>query len=126
MNQKCIEHIALYSLVLVGALVVGVLTRQFVLSKGFDDFSSTVAFFATVIVLMAIYASLQTTFNQLLLPHIEVFLLHLPAFQKIKDKNDTISVPENDVIVTIRQNLLQFVSTACFTARFFHTLTDGF
>ena len=84
MNQKCIEHIALYSLVLVGALVVGVLTRQFVLSKGFDDFSSTVAFFATVIVLMAIYASLQTTFNQLLLPHIEVFLLHLPAFQKIK------------------------------------------
>ena len=43
---------------------------------------------------MAIYASLQTTFNQLLLPHIEVFLLHLPAFQKIKDKNDTISVPE--------------------------------
>ena len=94
MNQKCIEHIALYSLVLVGALVVGVLTRQFVLSKGFDDFSSTVAFFATVIVLMAIYASLQTTFNQLLLPHIEVFLLHLPAFQKIKDKNDTIFVPE--------------------------------
>ena len=94
MNQKCIDHIALYSLVLVGALVVGVLTRQFVLSKGFDDFSSTVAFFATVIVLMAIYASLQITFNQLLLPHIEVFLLHLPAFQKIKDKNDTISVPE--------------------------------
>ena len=94
MNQKSIEHIALYSLVLVGTLVVGVLARQFVLSKGIDDFSSSVVFFATVIVLMAIYASLQTTFNQLLLPHIEVFLLHLPAFQKIKDKNDTISVPE--------------------------------
>ena len=47
-NQKSIEHIALYSLVLVGTLVVGVLTRQFVLSKGFDDFSSIVAFFATV------------------------------------------------------------------------------
>ena len=94
MNQKSIEHIALYSRVLVGTLVVGVLARQFVLSKGVDDFNSSVAFFATVIVLMAIYASLQTTFNQLLLPHIEVFLLHLPAFQKIKDKNDTISVPE--------------------------------
>jgi hypothetical protein len=93
MNQKCIEHIALYSLVLVGALVVGVLTRQFVLSKGFDDFSSTVAFFATVIVLMAIYASLQTTFNQLLLPHIEVFLLHLPAFQGIKHQ---FPLPAND------------------------------
>ena len=57
MNQKSIEHIALYSLVLVGTLVVGVLARQFVLSKGVDDFSSSVAFFATVIVLMAIYAS---------------------------------------------------------------------
>lgn len=59
MNQKCIEHIILYSLVLVGTLVVGVLVRQYVLSKGVDDFSSSVAFFATVIVLMAIYASLQ-------------------------------------------------------------------
>ena len=68
MNQKSIEHIALYSLVLVGTLVVGVLARQFVLSKGVDDFSSIVAFFAAVIVLMAIYASLQITFNQLLLP----------------------------------------------------------
>ena len=37
MNQKSIEHIALYSLVLVGTLVVGVLARQFVLSKGVDD-----------------------------------------------------------------------------------------
>ena len=70
MNQKCIEHIILYSLVLVGTLVVGVLVRQYVLSKGVDDFSSSVAFFATVIVLMAIYASLQTTFNQFLLPRI--------------------------------------------------------
>ena len=45
MNQKSIEHITLYSLVLVGTLVVGVLARQFVLSKGVDDFSSSVAFF---------------------------------------------------------------------------------
>ena len=41
MNQKCIEHITLYSLVLVGTLVVGVLVRQYVLSKGVDDFSSS-------------------------------------------------------------------------------------
>lgn len=84
MNQKSIEHIALYSLVLVGTLVVGVLARQFVLSKGVDDFSSIVAFFAAVIVLMAIYASLQTTFNQFLLPRIETFLLRFSAFQKMK------------------------------------------
>ena len=94
MNQKSIEHIALYSLVLVGTFVVGVLARQFVLFNGLDDFSSNVAFFATVIVLMAIYASLQTTFNQFLLPHIEAFLLRFSAFQTMKNHNDTVSVPE--------------------------------
>lgn len=54
MNQKSIEHIALYSLVFGVILVFGILIRQFVLSKGIDDFSSTVAFFATVIVLTAL------------------------------------------------------------------------
>lgn len=92
MNQKSIEHIALYSLVLVGTLVVGVLARQFVLSKGIDDFSSSVVFFATVIVLMAIYTSLQTTFNLFLLPRIEAFLLRFSAFQTMKNHNDTVSV----------------------------------
>ena len=48
MSQKSIEHIALYSLVLVGTLVIGVLARQFVLSKGVDDFSSSVAKNATL------------------------------------------------------------------------------
>ena len=95
MNQKSIEHIALYSLVLVGTLVVGVLARQFVLSKGIDDFSSTVAFFATVIVLTALYASLQITFNQFLLPRIETFLFRFSAFQKMKDNNDAVSVSED-------------------------------
>ena len=71
MNQKKAEYIALYSLVFGVILVFGILIRQFVLSKGVDDFSSIVAFFATVIVLMAIYASLQITFNQFLLPRIE-------------------------------------------------------
>lgn len=98
MNQKSIEHIALYSLVLVGTLVVGVLARQFVLSKDVDDFSSIVAFFTTVIVLMAIYASLQTTFNQFLLPHIETFLLRFSAFKTMKNHNDTVSVPEVSTI----------------------------
>ena len=55
MNQKKAEYIALYSLVFGVILVFGILIRQFVLSKGIDDFSSTVAFFATVIVLTALY-----------------------------------------------------------------------
>ena len=76
-------------------LVFGILIRQFVLSKGIDDFSSTVAFFATVIVLTALYASLQITFNQFLLPRIEAFLFRFSAFQKMKDNNDAVSFPED-------------------------------
>ena len=112
MNQKSIEHIALYSLVLVGTLVVGVLARQFVLSKGVDDFSSSVAFFATVIVLMAIYASLQTTFNQFLLPRIEAFLLRFSAFQTMKNYNDTVSVPEAPTIKDSNQATPDVIESA--------------
>ncbi len=43
---------------------------------------------------MAIYASLQTTFNQFLLPRIEAFLLRFFAFQTMKDNNDAVSVLE--------------------------------
>lgn len=95
MNQKKAEYIALYSLVFGVILVFGILIRQLVLSKGIDDFSSTVAFFATVVVLTALYASLQITFNQFLLPRIEAFLFHFPAFQKMKDNNDAVSVQED-------------------------------
>ena len=94
MNQKNAEYIALYSLVFGVILVFGILIRQFVLSKGIDDFSSTVAFFATVIVLTALYASLQITFNQFLLPRIEAFLFRFSAFQKMRDNNYTVSVSE--------------------------------
>lgn len=112
MNQKNIEHIALYSLVLVGTLVIGVLARQFVLSKGVEDFSSSVAFFATVIVLMAVYASLQTTFNQFLLPRIEAFLLRFSAFQTMKNYNNTISVPEAIIIEDSNQAIPNVIESA--------------
>lgn len=112
MNQKSIEHIALHSLVLVGTLVVGVLVRQFVLFKGVDDFSSSVAFFATVIVLMAIYTSLQTTSNQFLLPRIEAFLLRFSAFQTMKNHNDTISVPEVPTIKDSNQATPDVIESA--------------
>ena len=112
MNQKSIEHIALYSFVLVGILVVGVLARQFVISKGVDDFSSSVAFFATVIVLMAIYASLQTIFNQFLLPRIEAVLLRFSAFQTMKNHNDTVSIPEAITIEDSNQAIPNVIAPA--------------
>lgn len=43
---------------------------------------------------MAIYTSLQITFNQFLLPRIEAFLLRFSAFQTMGNYNDTVSVPE--------------------------------
>lgn len=92
MNQKNVEYIALYSLVVGVVLVIGILVRLFALSQGLDDFSSTIAFFVTVIVLTALYASLQITFDQLLSPRIKAFLLRYPAFQKMKDNPN--SVPE--------------------------------
>ena len=112
MNQKKAEYIALYSLVFGVILVFGILIRQFVLSKGIDDFSSTVAFFATVIVLMAIYASLQTTFNQFLLPRIEAFLFRFSAFQKMKDNNDAVSFPEAPTIKDSNQATPDVIESA--------------
>ena len=112
MNQKSIEYITLYSLVLVGTLVVGISVRQYVLSKGVDDFSSIVAFFATVIVLMALYASLQITFNQLLLPRIEDFLFRFSAFQKMKDNNDAVSFPKAPTIKDSNQATPDVIESA--------------
>ncbi len=112
MNQKKAEYIALYSLVFGVILVFGILIRQFVLSKGIDDFSSTVAFFATVIVLTALYSSLQITFNQFLLPRIEAFLLRFSAFQTMKNYNDTVSVPEAPTIKDSNQATPDVIESA--------------
>ena len=66
-------------------LLFGVLARKFVLVKGYDEFSAAVAFFATVVVLSALYISLQMTLNELLLPRMEKFLMRFPAFQKLEE-----------------------------------------
>lgn len=66
-------------------MLFGVLARKFVLVKGYDEFSAAVAFFATVVVLSALYISLQMTLNELLLPRMEKFLMRFPAFQKLEE-----------------------------------------
>ena len=55
------------------------------LVKGYDEFSAAVAFFATVVVLSALYISLQMTLNEMLLPRMEKFLMRFPAFQKLEE-----------------------------------------
>lgn len=84
MNKRQTEYIALYLFVFGAILLFGVLARKFVLVKGYDEFSAAVAFFATVVVLSALYISLQMTLNELLLPRMEKFLMRFPAFQKLK------------------------------------------
>ena len=85
MNKKHTEYITLYLFVFGAILLFGVLVRKFVLVKGCDEFSSAVAFFATVVVLSALYISLQMMLNELLLPRMEKFLMRFPAFQKLEE-----------------------------------------
>lgn len=83
MNKRQTEYIALYLFVFGAILLFGVLARKFVLVKGYDEFSAAVGFFATVVVLSALYISMQMTLNELLLPRMEKFLMRFPAFQKL-------------------------------------------
>ena len=85
MNKRHTEYIALYLFVFGAILLFGVLARKFVLVKGYDEFSAAVAFFATVVVLSALYISLQMTLNEMLLPRMEKFLMRFPAFQKLEE-----------------------------------------
>ena len=85
MNKRQTEYIALYLFVFGAILLFGVLARKFVLVKGYDEFSAAVGFFATVVVLSALYISLQMTFNELLLPRMEKFIMRFPAFQKLEE-----------------------------------------
>ncbi|MBR5493392.1 MAG: mobilization protein [Alistipes sp.] len=85
MNKRQTEYIALYLFVFGAILLFGVMARKFVLVKGYDEFSAAVGFFATVVVLSALYISLQMTLNELLLPRMEKFLMRFPAFQKLEE-----------------------------------------
>lgn len=106
MNKRQTEYIALYLFVFGAILLFGVLARKFVLVKGYDEFSSAVAFFATVVVLSALYISLQMTLNELLLPRMEKFLMRFPAFQKLEEvavaaeTTAVVAAPIEEVAVT--------------------------
>ena len=97
MNKRQTEYIALYLFVFGAILLFGVLARKFVLVKGYDEFSAAVGFFATVVVLSALYISLQITLNELLLPRMEKFLMRFPAFQKLEE---VAVVAETPAVVT--------------------------
>lgn len=82
MNRKKTEYIALYLLVFGAILLLGILVRWLVLLGGMDEFSATVAFFATVVLLSALYISFQMILNEFLLVPLEKFLLRFRAFQQ--------------------------------------------
>ena len=106
MNKRLTEYIALYLFVFGAILLFGVLARKFVLVKGYDEFSAAVAFFATVVVLSALYISLQMTLNELLLPRMQKFLMRFPAFQKLEEvavaaeTTAVVAAPIEEVAVT--------------------------
>ena len=106
MNKRQTEYIALYLFVFGAILIFGVLARKFVLVKEYDEFSAAVGFFATVVVLSALYISLQMTLNELLLPRMEKFLMRFPAFQKLEEVvvvaevSAVVAAPIEEVAVT--------------------------
>ena len=85
MNKRQTEYIALYLFVFGAILLFGVLARKFLFVKGYDEFSAAVGFFTTLVVLSALYISLQMTLNELMLPLMEKFLMRFPAFQKLEE-----------------------------------------
>ena len=106
MNKRHTEYIALYLFVFGAILLFGVLARKFVLVKGYDEFSAAVGFFTTVVVLSALYISLQMTLNELLLPRMEKFLMRFPTFQKLEEvavaaeTTAIVNEPIKEVVVT--------------------------
>ena len=106
MNKRHTEYIALYFFVFGAILLFGVLARKFVLVKGYDEFSAAVGFFSTVVVLSALYISLQMTLNELLLPRMEKFLMRFPAFQKLEEvavvaeATAIVAEPTEEVVIT--------------------------
>ena len=105
MNKRQTEYIALYLFVFGAILLFGVLARKFVFVKGYDEFSAAVAFFATVVVLSALYISLQMTLNELLLPRMEKFLMRFPAFQKLEEMaavTETIAIEPIEEIAVVK------------------------
>ena len=106
MNKRQTEYIALSLFVFGAILLFGIMARKFVLVKGYDEFSAAVAFFATVVVLSALYISLQMTLNELLLPRMEKFLMRFPAFQKLEevaiaaDTPAIVAEPTEEVVIT--------------------------
>ena len=108
MNKRHTEYIALYLFVFGAILLFGVMVRKFIIIKGYDEFSAAVAFFATVIVLSALYISLQMTLNELLLPRMEKFLMRFPA---------SISTYARDMVTEMRVVLcgMRMASASVFT-----------
>ena len=106
MNKRQTEYIALYLFVFGAILLFGVLARKFVLVKGYDEFSAAVGFFSTVVVLSALYISLQMTLNELLLPRMEKFLMRFPAFQKLEEVAVTETTPQPSEYEVLRANAI--------------------
>ncbi|WP_251620661.1 mobilization protein [Odoribacter lunatus] len=111
MNRKKTEYIALYLLVFGAILLLGILVRWLVLLGGMDEFSATVAFFATVVVLSALYISFQMILNEFLLQPLQKFLLRFRTFQQtevVEEENVALveSTPRPLEYEVLRANVL--------------------
>ncbi|RIJ50395.1 mobilization protein [Maribellus luteus] len=58
MNSKYFEYIVVYSAVIVGCLLLGILARMFVINMGADDFTAGIVFWIVVLLGILAYAIL--------------------------------------------------------------------
>ena len=58
MNSKYFEYIVVYSAVIVGCLLLGILARMFVINMGADEFTAGIVFWIVVLLGILAYAIL--------------------------------------------------------------------
>jgi len=84
MENKRLEYIILYSLVVSVGIAIAVLARLSVLKLGFDDFTGNVIFLIFIVIAVAFYLSMQLVFQHLMIPLIEKVMKQIPYFQSKK------------------------------------------
>ena len=102
MNSKYFEYIVVYSAVIVGCLLLGILARMFVINMGADDFTAGIVFWIVVLLGILAYAILTLLIDGLYSATVRWFFPRKKS--KLLDEKSDIS----DKLEKIRAEQQQF------------------
>ena len=91
MHSKYFEYIVVYSAVIVGCLLLGVLARLFVINMGADDFTAGIVFGIVVLLGILVYAVLSLFIDGLYLATVRYFF---PKKKKSNQPNEKSDISE--------------------------------